>query len=48
MNLIGAFIFGMGVGTIITFFTIILFAKVMDKNQKEAYIETARKKWGEK
>ena len=45
MNAFGGFVIGLGVGVVITFFTIILFAKTMDKPQKEALIEKARKKW---
>ena len=45
MNVFVGFIIGFGVGTVITFFTIILFAKTMDKPQKEALIEKAREKW---
>lgn len=45
MNAFGGFIIGLGVGATITFFTIILFAKTMDKPQKEALIEKAREKW---
>jgi gas vesicle protein len=44
MNSILAFILGVGVGSIITFFTIILFAETMDKKQKELYIGVARAK----
>ena len=44
MNLIGAGILGMGIGAIITFLTIILFANYMDKNQKELYINVAKDK----
>ena len=45
MNAFVGFILGFGVGAIITFFTIILFAKTMDKEHKDIYTETAREKW---
>lgn len=44
MNLIGAFILGLGVGAIITFFTIILFTQQMEKNQKKVYTQMGRDK----
>ena len=45
MSAIIGFILGFGVGATITFFTIILFAKTMDKEHKKIYTETAREKW---
>ena len=44
MNPILAFIFGMGVGAIITFFTIILFARYMEENQKKLAVQLGRDK----
>ncbi len=38
------FIFGMGAGAVITFFTIILFAQHMEKNQKKLAIQLGKDK----
>lgn len=43
-DLIISFIFGMGAGAVITFFTIILFANSMEKNQKKLAIEMGKAK----
>ncbi len=45
MNVFGGFILGLGVGSIITYFLIILLAKTMDKENKELYTKTVREKW---
>ena len=44
MNPIIAFIFGMGAGAVITFFTIMLFVKQMEPNQKKVYVQMGRDK----
>ncbi len=44
MNPIISFIFGMGVGTIITFFTIILYSQSIEKKQRKFLIEKGRAK----
>ena len=39
-----SFIFGMSVGCIITFFTIIMFARTMEKKQRKLYIKMGKDK----
>lgn len=48
MNPVISFIFGMGAGALITFFTIILFAQHMEKNQKKLAIQLGRDKLKQK